>query len=300
MSTTYPIETGTSNKAVRKEVIDNMIKQVAARAFKFKQAVAVVSSSADKGTFWREDLSISSGPTGNAFKGIPRNAAFPHSETNWQEVSVRMVKFGTEMNIPWEDIISGKLSVLARNLIRRTEEVVKAVDDYIWDELTGTLQTGSDLQFNSFAITSGYSWNFSSAAIIDDLMRASQLISTNGNYDVGNLLCFVSPRDHRSIKKWVYDKGAQWQNLAQGVAVNGTIGNLAGITIVESASVTSSYALVVKPKTCATYLQNVPLQSEQQTDAFKSLRIRVVERGAIEITDPKAIVLISNTQGAGA
>ena len=299
MSTAYPLETGTANKAVRKEVIDAAIKQVAARAYKFKQAVAVVSSSADKSTFFREDLTISSGPIGNLFEGIPRGANFPHSETNWKEVSVRMVKFGTEMNIPWEDIISGELNVLSRNLIRRTEEVTKAVDDYIWTQLTSGYGNSS-LEISSFAIVAGKVWNETSCAIIDDLMRASELISTNGNYDVGDFFCFVSPRDHRSIKNYIADKGTQWNTLAQGVATNGRVGQVAGITLVESQSVPASYALVLKPKTCATYLQNVPLQSAQTTDDFKSLKIRVVERGCLELTDPKAVCLIMNTQNANA
>ncbi len=292
---------GIGSEGLRKEVIDSMVKQVAARTYKFKQAVAIVPTSAWTNTFFREDLAISDGPTGNKFKGIPRGANFPHGSTKFQEISVRIVKYGSEVNIPWEDILSNDINIQARNIVRRTEEVVKSVDDTIWDELTED-RSGTGI-IQSFAIgalglTRGGSWNQSSAAIIDNLMEASQVIAENGNYDVSNLMCFVSPRDKRSIMKYLSDKGAQWDSIATDIATNGRIAKVAGITIVESTSVTASYALVVKPKTCATYKELVSLRSTTIDDPYKSLKIRIVEEGTIELTDPKAVVLISNTQAA--
>lgn len=295
---TYDLQTGSTG--LRTEVIDKMVKQTAARSYKFKQAVAIVPTNAWKNTFFREDLTVLSGTGYNTVKGIPRGANFPQAVVEWEEVSVKIVKYGLEDNIAWEDIISNDINVQSRTIIRLTEAVVKGVDDEIWDNLTGTYGTAAGIDVQSFAIGTGYEWNFTSAAIVDDLMRASEEIATNGNYDVSNLLCFVSPRDHRSIKKWVYDKGAQWMNVAEGVLTNGRVGKLAGITFVESNSVTSSYALVVKPKTCATWKELVTLQSATKNDDFKSLRIRVVEEGVIEKTDPLAICLIKNTQGSGA
>ncbi len=130
----FGLEVG--SEGLRKEVVDSMVKQTAARTYKFKQAVAIVPTSAWTNTFFREDLEVSSGPTGNKFKGIPRGANFPHGSTKWEKISVRIVKYGSEVNIPWEDILSNDINVQARNIVRRTEEVVKSVDDTIWNELT--------------------------------------------------------------------------------------------------------------------------------------------------------------------
>ena len=149
-TTAYPLGAGV--EALRKEVIDSVIKQTASRSYKFKQAVAVVPTSANKNTFFRENLEVSTGPSGNKFKGIPRGANFPQSDTEWQEVTVRILKFGSEVNIPWEDIISNDINVMARSIIRRTEEVVKAVDDYIWDELTQEVGAGSSQDIGSFSL----------------------------------------------------------------------------------------------------------------------------------------------------
>jgi len=292
----YNLEAGTGG--IRKEVIDSMIKQTAARSYKFKQAVAVIPTNAWKNTFFREELTVPAGKTGNLTKGIPRGANFPQYTLNWEEVSVKIIKHGLEENIAWEDILSDDINVQARTIIRLTEGVVKSVDDDIWDSLTQTIGTGSNIRIQSFAIAANYNWDVGSAAIIDDLMHAAELIHTNGNYDVGNLMCFVNPRDKRSMMNYLADKGAQWQSIATDIAKNGRIGKVAGITIVESNSVSSSYALVVKPKTCATWKSLVPLQSTTVNDPFKSLKIRVVEEGVIELTDPLAVCLIKNTLSA--
>ena len=293
----YNLETGTT--PIRAEVIDSMIKQTAARAYKFKQAVAVVSTSAWTNTFFREDLTVPAGASGNATKGIPRGANFPQYTLSWEEVSVKIVKHGLEENIPWEDTLSDDINVQARTIIRLTEGVVKSVDDDIWDALTQTQGTGSNIRIQSFSLGSKY-WDVGSAAIIDDLMKAAEQIHTNGNYDVGDLMCFVSPRDKRSIMNYLADKGAQWMPIATDIARNGQIGKVAGVTIVESNSVTSSFALVVKPKTCATWKSLVPIKSVVVDDPFKSIKIRVVEEGKIELTDPLAVCLIKGTQSATA
>lgn len=285
----YDFQAGTS--PLRAEVVDSMVKQIAARTYKFKQACSIVPTSAWKNTFYREQITPLAGQPGNAVSGIPRGAVFPQASVGWEEFNVRITKHGLEENIPWEDVLSNEIDVQARTIIRVTEGVVKSVDDAIWTALVG------DSAIQSFTVETAIhgAWDESSAAILFDLMKASKLISES-NYDTGDLMCFISPADKVSIMKYLSDKGAQFPQIATSIAENGRIGSLAGITLVESNSVTASQALIVKPKTCATIKQLVPLQSETTTDPFRSIRIRVVEELATEITDPKAIVWLKGTQ----
>jgi len=285
----YDFQTG--SLGVRKEVVDSMVKQIAARSYRFKQAVAIVPTNAWKNTFFREDLTIPAGQSGNATKGIPRGANFPQAVVKWEEVSVKIIKHGLEDNVAWEDVISNDINVQARTIIRLTEGVVKSVDDDIWGSLTENLSPTNIQTFVTYA-----RWDEASAAIIDDLMKASRLIATNGNYDVSDLMCFVSPYGKQTIMKYLVDKGSQFPQIATDVANNGRIGRLAGIQLVESVSVTASYALVVKPKTCATFKELVSLRSTIIEDPYRSVKIRVVEEACTELTDPKAVVLITNTQ----
>ena len=68
-----------------------------------------------------------------------------------------------------------------------------------------------------------------------------------------------------------------------------------GSAPVVSNSVTASNALVAVPKICGTWKAAVPLQTNTTIDPFKSVRIRAVEMGVTQLTDPKAICLIKNT-----
>jgi hypothetical protein len=301
----YDFGVGTGSRALRAEVVDKMVHQIAERSYKFMQAVAVVPSSSWKNTFFREDPTILTGQTGNVVKGLPRGANFPQQSVKWEEVSIRIVKHGIEENIAWEDIISGDVNVQTRTVIKLTEAITKSVDDSLLIGLTDGFFSDSlaaysseDLRIQSYAITSSARgrWNESSAAIIDDLMTASRLIATK-NYATNDLICFVSPRDKQSIMNYLAGKGAQFPIIAADITTNGTIGKVAGITLVESNSVPASYALVVKPKTVGTFKELVSLRSTTVEDPYKSLKIRVVQEGALELTDPFCSVLIKGTQG---
>jgi len=290
---TYPLESGATG--LRAEVIDSMVKQIAAQTYKFKQACAIVPTSAWKNTFFRENTNVLAGGVGNTTKGLPRGANFPQATVSWEEVSVRIVKYGLEDNIAWEDILSNDINIQARTVIKLTQGVVKAVDDEIWDSLTESRAGTGRIQ--SFAVdgAAGRYWNGASSAIIADLMKASRLIAEK-NYDVGDLIAFISPRCKAGIMHTLSSKGAQFPQIATDVTTNGRIGRLAGIQLVESNSVTVSFALVVKPKTCSTWKELVSLRSTTVDDPYKSVKVRVVEEGVLELTDPLAVVLISEVE----
>lgn len=282
-------EIGTAN--LRASFYEKAIKGFAERAYKFKQAVTISPTSAWKNFFFRESNTPLAGQSGNAIKGIPRGAEFPQAAVSWERVQATIDKYGVEDNIFWEDIISDEIDVRDRTLIRIAEGVAKAVDDEIFNVLT---ESRVPTNIQSVAIAAGYSWDTASAAIIDDLLQAKQKIAEY-NYDVSDLMCFVNPKDYRSIMNYLAGKGAQFPNIGNNVASNGENGKLCGITLIMSNSCTASYALVVVPKRCGTWKELVPLQTTTKEDPYKSLTIRSVEMGVTQLTDPKAVVLISNT-----
>jgi len=293
----YNQETGTVE--LRKEVVDKVLKGFSTATYKFKQAVTISKTNAWKNTFFRENPDPLTEPSGNTVKGIPRGANFPQAVVSFEEVNSWIEKYGLEDFIHWEDILTNDVDVQRRTIFRITERVVKAVDDEIWRVLTdGASEPGGAVgSIQSITITGGRQWDAASAAIIDDLMQAKQLIAEK-NYDTSNLLCYISPQDHRSIVKYLTDKGAQFPSVGNEMAKNGHVGKLAGISLVQSNSVTASYALVCVPKVCGTWKQAVPLQSNLEVDPFKGTRIRVVEMGVTQLTDPECCVLIIGTQAA--
>ncbi len=288
---TFNQQVGTAE--LRKEVVDKVIKGFATQAYKFKQAVSVSTTNAWKNTYFRESSAALTGPTGNAIKGIPRGANFPQAVVEWEKVETFIEKYGLEDNIFWEDIITNDIDVQSRTLFRISEGVVKAVDDEIWDVLT---EGQSPTNIHEIDLFGTGQWDkAASAAIIDNLMEAKQRIGQY-NYPTNNLMCFISEKDHRSIVTYLADSGAQFPSVGEDMARNGRIGKIVGINLVVSNSVTASFALVVVPKICGTWKAAVPLRTDTEVDPFKSTRIRAVEMGVTQLTDPGAVCLIKSTQ----
>lgn len=276
---------------LRSRFYDKTVKGFAMAQYKFKQVVTVSSTSAWKNFFYREDPAVLTGQTGNAVKGIPRGADFPHAVKSWTQVQATIQKYGLETTIFWEDILADDLDVQERSLRRIAEGVTKAVDDEIWVQLGGT---GTIAGINSFAIT-GRGWDESSGTIIDDIMKARMVIAQN-NYDTSELKVLVSPKDYRSMMNYIAEKGAQFPSFGEQVARNGNAGTLAGVDIIVSNSVTASNALVVVPRICATWKELVPLKTTTIEDPYKKLTIRAVEEGITQLTDPLSCCLIVGTQ----
>ncbi len=288
-----PDATGQQN--LRAQFFDSAIKQIAPRLYKFKQALAISRTGAWKNYFYRENTDILAGGSGNTTRGIPRGAEFPKAVVKWERIQTVIEKYGLEDNISWEDIISDDIDVRNRTIIKITEGVVKAVDDEIGNQITNSWNYVASGGLQDVYIATGLGWNGASAAILDDLAHARQLIAQK-NYPVNNLICFINPRDQRSIIKYLTDNGAQFPSLSEKTARNGSIGMLTGIDFVVSNSVQASWAIVVVPKRCATWKELVPLQSTTMEDKYKSVTIRAVEMGVTQVTDPLAIVRINGTE----
>jgi hypothetical protein len=119
----------------------------------------------------------------------------------------------------------------------------------------------------------------------------------SSNYDTSNCMMFVNPRDRRSIMNYIATRGTQFPSLGEQVASNGFSGKFATVDLVTSTSVTASYALVVVPKICATWVEAVPFQTTTIEDPYVGLKIRAVQEGVLQLTDPKAVCIIANTRG---
>lgn len=291
---TYTLQSG--SQGLNDEIISAMVHQIALRTQKFKQAVSIIPTSGLTNTFFREDPGILVGQASAPIRGVPYGAAFPNMSPKWERASVANIKFAAEDNIAWETIKGSVIDLQARKIIKLTEAVVNAIDTYIWDQLTQDRAFASTLIIQSYSISLDKYWNGTSSSIVSDLGAARRIIGEK-NYPTGNLICFISPRDHQSIVDYLHSKGAQYNSLGEEMAINGRVAKVAGITLVEAQNVTASFALVVVPKTCATYYEFESLKSTTINDPYKSLTIRVVEEGVVALTDPQAICLIRGTQG---
>jgi len=278
----------TGSADLRKEVVDKVIRDIAKPSYKFKQAVRIVKTNAWKQTFFRASTTVLSGASGASVEGIPRGAAFPRATPTTEEVNSYIVKYGLEDFITFEDVMSSEIDQVKQIIFKLTQATVSAVDGRIYNTLS---ENGTPANIQEIVITGGQTWDASSAAIIDNLMNAKQLIGEK-NYNSAGLMCFLTDEAHRYVVSYLAEKGAQFPSVGNEMAKNGRIGKLAGIQLVVSNNVTSSQALVVVPKVCGAWRESVSLRSDLKKDAFKGTRIRVVEMGVAQLTDPDAVVLI--------
>ena len=271
---------------VRATAYDTAIHQIAKYSYKFKQLVSVVSSASWKNYFFRETTTVPTNATGNAIRGLSRGADFPNAVLSWEQVNSRIEKYGLSGTIDHEDIIAGNIDTRNRTILRLAEGVAKTVDAQIY-EIISESQTPVNIQTG--ALTAG-KWNETSAAIIKDL--ATMQAQVQAYYDnAKDFVCVVNPTNVPHILHYIYEKGAQAKEAGQS-AFNGEIGNPAGIRIITSGAVGASYALFLVPKTCATYKELMPLQTDTVTDKFKGDTIRVCEYGVTELHEPKQVVLL--------
>jgi hypothetical protein len=276
---------------LRKEFLDTQIREFARRLYKMKQVLTISRTGAWKNDFFREDQEELTAARGRTIKGIPRGAAYPQAFPKWERVKSVIEKYGLEANMPWEDLISSDIDLRNRVLLKLARAVTKSVDD----EIYSTITTDGDVQ--TISITAP--WNTASAAIVDNLEEAEEKI---GDYDypTDNLVVLINRRDKRSVMNYLVEKGAQWPKVSEGMITkrNGEIGRLGNFTFVVSRSVSASQAVVVVPKVCGTWKELVGLTSAVSIEELSDATIRVAELGNTQITDPKAIVILNNTEQA--
>lgn len=292
----YDVNVGDSES--RKVTYAALVNTMAKKLYKFKQSVTIDPSSAFTNYFYREDPSVISGGTGSGTSGIPPLGAYPQATVLWERVSSTILKHGLEDTISWESLLTSQISVRDRVLFKIAEGVVSSVDTTIFVGLGGNLALGvtGGPTISSFSII-GRAWNASSAQIMDNLMKAKQIIGEN-NYPTNRLHVHLSERDHRSLSSWIIDKGSQFPLLAQDVIMdsNGSVGKLGVFEFIVSNNVTASNALVVVPQVCATWREIVPLTTDVTEDKLKSIRIRSAEIGVLELHNPLSVVKIMGTQ----
>ncbi len=275
---------------LRAQYFDKAIKQIVTETFVIRQAVAVTTTGAWTNHFFREKMEFLEAGRGIDVSGIPRLAEFPHASPEWERKTTYLIKYGLEENIAWEDLRTDEIPVKARTAIKIAEGIAYNIDRMMRSSFV------NDGEIQTLVIDVANPWdNPASAAIIDNLLEAAEKIK-DYKYPVDNLICFVSSKDKRSIMNYLVAKGAQFPRIATDVALNGEIGTLAGVRLVESHAIAASEALVVVPKRCATYKVNQPLSTVTKEDEYKSVTVRAVEVGTFQITDPKAVVRITGTQ----
>lgn len=274
---------------LRKENVSRVVVGFALQEYRLKQLCMIQSSSSWKETYFQETAADLTGGTGSAVKGVPRLANFPYGEVTWTEASNRLVKHAMEGVVSWEDAKTNEIDVIARTLLRIGRAIAKSVDDVIYSAITTD---------NGQTVATGAPWDAAVVADrdpIQDILNAIKLIAIQ-NYDAlaGNGFLLLNPTDYANLLGNANIRNAG-QFYTSDVTKNGRVGRLLGLSVVVSNSVDADEAAVVIAKEAMTWKSAAGLRVTSIEDPGIKWTIRAWEIGVVQVKQPNAICVITNT-----
>lgn len=276
---------------IKGENISSAVKGFALKEYKLKQVLLQQTSSKWTETYYRETATELS-PGGETFsiQGVARGAAFPHVDPSWTKVQGVHVKFAAEGLVFLEDKLTDAIDVQARTILRVARSIANQVDSYIYTTLSGA--TGIN--------TAGAVSTWDNATVADrdpirDILIGIRDLAVD-NYDaLSNGFLLLSPKDYTNLmmnSKVINNPSFKTADVVS----NGVVGQIAGLKIIVSTTVTADEAMVIVGQRAATWKGATSLSSAVIENQGVDFKIRSWEIGHCQVTDPEAIHVITNTQ----
>ena len=280
------------SEPLRAENVARAVKGFALQKYRLKQVLLVKSSTSNKETYFRESATELTGGTQEEIKGVPRGAEFPIVNPSWVEYSSIHVKFAAAGIVFHEDKMSDSIDVQARVMLKVGRTVAKAVDDAIYADLIAATGIGT--------AAAGAFWDHTTKSLQDpitDILKGIQDMDEQ-NYDaLENGYLLVTPHDYRALMTNTKVINNPSYKTADVVS-NGRVGQICGLTIIKTNSVDDDEALMIIGGRAATWQSAENMKSTVIADPGIKFTIRAWERGVTQVTDPRAIYRITNTQEA--
>lgn len=276
---------------IRGENVERAVKGFALQEFKLKQVLLSTSSSDWTETFYRETAAELT-PAGETFdiQGVARGAAFPNVDASWTKFQGTHIKFAAESTIFLEDKLTDAIDVQARTILRVARSIANQVDSYIYTELSGASGINT-----AAAVAAWDSATIADRDPIRDILKGIEFMSID-NYDaLQNGFLLLSPKDYTNLmmnSKVINNPSFKTADVVS----NGVVGQIAGLKIIVSNTVTADEALLVIGQRAATWKSAVALSSAVIENKGVDFTIRSWEIGQVQVTDPEAIHKITNTQ----
>ena len=277
---------------IRGENIARAVRGFALKKFKLMQVLLNQSSTNLTETYYRESNTILTG-TERGIQGVARGALPPELHPSWEKTSADHIKFIGQSIIYMEDDLLDAINVQARTMVRVAEAIVSAVDSYIYAQLTAATGT-------SGVVAASDTWNSATVANRDpigDILIGIAAMGSN-NYDWrANGFLLLNELDYSSLlrnSKVINNPSFKTADVVS----NGRVGQIAGLTIIKTTSVTADEALIIIGQIAATWKGAVSMRSNVDTQTHWGVKdvLATYELGHVQVTDPAAIYKITNTQ----
>lgn len=275
----------TGEADLRAENVSRVVTGFALQSYVLKQVCMIQSSNAWTETYFKETAADLTGGTGSSVKGVPRLANFPYGEVSWTETKGRNLKHAMEGVISWEDEHTNDVPMIARTLLRIARAVAKSVDGVIAADI---LSNAGNIQ------AANATWNNAVIANRDpvqDLLNAKALISID-NYNPEGAYLLLHPTNYAEMlgNSNVRNAGQFWTD---SVTKNGRVGQIVGLNVLVSNSITEGGAQIVVGKEACTWKSVVGLSVFTIDDPGIKKTIRAFEVGQLQVTNADAICSIT-------
>ena len=276
---------------IRGENISKIVTVFAQKKFKLLPLLKQVNSSKLTETYYKEDPTILTASGTRNIKGITRLSEFPSVQRSWTKTSSDHIKYGAESLISMEDLRLNAFNIQARSINGIVESIVNSIDTAIYAALTAEGST-------SGTVGAVATWDNATATNqnpINDILRGIQAMDEN-NYDaMENGVLLVNPHDYASLmqnSKVINNPSFKTADIVS----NGKMGQVAGLTIVKSTTVTDAEAMIIIRGMTATWQSAIGFETALVEKAGISTIIRSWQMGQIQIVHPKAIYTITGTE----
>lgn len=277
--------------------IDKIAKGFAEESYVFKNDCTQASMTGDSIRWFQKTAGTLAAVAPSAIANVSPLSVPATLEVSWTRNTSYPKKYFVEGFISKEDISSTEVDVLATTLRDLTTAITSAVDADIWDVMTES-QTPVNIQTFATTAVGGDQWDAAmyAADIVKDLMNAKRLIAVE-NYNPEGATLFLNPYDYTSLVNWLISgKGSSIPNFSSEKINSGVVMSILGLNIKVSNNVTTDYALVVVPQRATTWRTQFGITARTIEEVGIGTKIRVWEAGIAYNTDPKAIVLITDTK----
>lgn len=216
-------------------------------------------------------------------------------EQTWTRFTSYPKKYMVEGFISQEDIKSADLDVLATSVRDLTRAIVAKVDSEIYDVMTEATTSGTPNPSDTQTAASTAAWDAASGQDpIKDILNAQRLLSVQ-NYNAMEAVLWLNPYDYQSLVTWLIStKGSSIPNFSSEKVRTGVVMELLGMRIKVSNNITEDWGLVIIPQKACTFKQYSQTSAVTIQEPMIGTKIRVSEAGIAYLTDPKAVVQISN------
>lgn len=276
---------------VRGENISRVVTVLAQKKFKLMPLLKQLRSSNLTETYYEEDATILTAAGTRDIKGIGKFSEFPTVNRSWTKTSSEHIKYGAESKISIEDLRLGAFNMQARTVDGIAESIVNRIDIAIYAALTGATGT-------SGVVAAVATWDNATASTqnpISDILRGIQAMDEN-NYDAQeNGVLLVNPHDYASLmqnSKVINNPSFKTADIVS----NGKMGQVAGLTIIKTTSVTDAEAMIIIRNKTAQWQTALGFESAIIEDKGKSSVFRSWQMGQIQIIHKKAIYTITGTE----